>query len=57
GGEWTAYAPFTLAGLPDGVHVIGFRSTDNVENMETEKVLTVVVDNTPPVTVIEVGEP
>lgn len=55
GGTWTAYAPFAIAS--EGSHTIGYRSTDNVGNLETEKVLTIIVDNTPPVSLIAVGAP
>jgi hypothetical protein len=55
GGAWTPYAPFTIA--TEGKHVIGYRSADNVGNLETEKTLTVAIDNTPPVTVIKTGTP
>lgn len=57
GGDWMAYAPFTLAGLAEGEHLIGYRSADNVGNVETEQVIKVVVDNTAPETAISVGDP
>lgn len=55
GGTWTPYAPFTIFG--EGAHTIEFRSQDNVGNLEAVKSLAVVVDNTPPVTVITPGSP
>ncbi len=57
GGTWTGYAPFNLNGLADGEHTIGFRSVDNGSNVETELLFTVVIDNTSPVTTINIGEP
>jgi len=39
GGNWTRYnAPFSLS---EGVHTIGYRSTDNLGNMELERTLEV----------------
>lgn len=55
GGAWTSYAAFKIAS--EGNHVIGFRSTDNLGNAETEKMLAVTVDNTPPVSQMATGEP
>ena len=57
GGAWTVYAPFNLIGLADGEHTIGYRSIDNGSNVETEQLLTVVIDNTAPVTTLSVGDP
>lgn len=57
GGAWTAYAPFTLAGLADGAHMIGYRSIDNVNNVEGEHALNVMIDNTPPVTTLRTSDP
>jgi hypothetical protein len=54
-GAWTAFAPFTIAA--EGTHTIDYRSQDNVTNLEAFKTLTVIVDNTPPVTVITTGDP
>ena len=48
GGGWNTYsAPFTLPG-PDGTYTIEYRSTDNVENVETSSSVTVILDDTPP---------
>jgi len=55
GGVWTPYVPFTING--EGKHTIKYRSTDNVSNTETEKILTVIIDNTAPETTIDVGQP
>lgn len=57
GGSWSAYAPFTLNGLSDGTHIIGFRSFDNLNNVETEQELSLVIDNTAPLTTISVENP
>src|SRR5574341_764111 len=54
-GQWATYAALTVAG--EGTHTIDYRSQDNVTNMETFKTLTVIVDNTPPVTTITTGDP
>ncbi|MDH3976294.1 MAG: Ig-like domain-containing protein [Deltaproteobacteria bacterium] len=55
GGNWAAYAPFTIAA--EGSHLIEYRSADNVGNMEAVKALSVITDNTPPLTSISVGNP
>ncbi|GAB7025284.1 OmpL47-type beta-barrel domain-containing protein [Geotalea toluenoxydans] len=55
GGEWTPYAPFTIA--TEGTHAVSYRSSDNVGNSETEKSLVVIIDNTPPITAITTGAP
>lgn len=54
-GEWQAYAPFTIS--LEGIHAIGYRSIDNLGNTEIEKTLAVFIDNTPPSSVITVGDP
>jgi hypothetical protein len=56
-GTWLAYAPFTLVGLADGAHIIGYRSTDQLGNVEVERTLAVVVDNLAPTTTITIGSP
>ncbi|HEY6871727.1 MAG TPA: Ig-like domain-containing protein [Geobacteraceae bacterium] len=55
GGAWTVFAPFTLA--IEGQHNVGYRSTDNVGNVEGVKTLVVTIDNTPPVSQAVVGAP
>lgn len=50
-------APFNLASLPDGGHTIAYRSIDNVSNLETSKQLDVILDKTPPKTVITASDP
>jgi hypothetical protein len=56
-GDWTVYAPFALTGLADGPHSIGFRSVDSVNNVESEQVLHLILDNTAPLTAISVADP
>ncbi|GAB5539560.1 MAG: hypothetical protein Salg2KO_16630 [Salibacteraceae bacterium] len=46
GGGFKAYSQFNLPS--EGYHTIKFRSTDNVNNKETEKTSSAFVDNTPP---------
>ncbi len=58
GGGWNAYGEgFTLETLPDGEHTLGFRSVDNVGNLEAEKTLSIVIDNSAPLTEIRTGDP
>jgi len=47
GGGFKNYSQFTLPN--QGYHTIKFKTTDNVNNLETEKTSNVFVDNTPPV--------
>ena len=47
GGGFQDYSQFTLPA--EGYHTIKFKTTDNVNNVETEKTSNVFVDNTPPV--------
>lgn len=51
-GTWQTYAPFMLAGLADGDHLIEYYSVDQLGHVETTHALAVVVDNTPPETAI-----
>lgn len=55
GGAWTPYGLFTISG--EGAHDIYYRSTDNAGNTEPAKTLSVIIDNTPPITDITVGDP
>ncbi len=48
---------FNLNGYPDGLHTITWGSIDNLENNETGNSLSVYVDNTPPIILIEIGQP
>jgi len=50
-GTWQPYAaPFTLAG--GGTHVVAFRGTDLLGNVESERTRTLIVDDTPPTTAL-----
>ncbi|MFH2084841.1 MAG: fibronectin type III domain-containing protein [Candidatus Omnitrophota bacterium] len=62
GGEWAKkVAPVTNYQLPvtltEGERVIYYRGTDNVENRETDKSLTVFVDDTRPETSLSISQP
>ncbi|MEM2566856.1 MAG: hypothetical protein QXH20_00050 [Candidatus Bathyarchaeia archaeon] len=55
---WLTYTgPFNLTQLSDGAYNIDFNSTDNSGNVEQTKTALVILDNTPPLTTIVVGEP
>jgi len=55
---YTAYfSTFYLSTLPEGEHTIYFRSADNLNNTEQEKSVTIIIDNTPPTTSINIGNP
>ncbi len=43
--------------LTEGIHTFVYYATDNVQNIESQKTVTVYVDNTPPATSITVGVP
>jgi len=47
-GTWTRYQPFSVS--IEGVHLVEFRSTDQLENIEPTKFVKIIVDSTPPVT-------
>jgi len=48
-GGWIVYTgPFNLATFAHGSHTIGYMSTDNALNSETEKTTTVFLDKNPP---------
>jgi len=49
-GNWTQYTiPFTLPGIPDGLHTLYFYSVDEVGNEETIKSFGFIMDNTGPI--------
>ncbi len=57
GGEWKTYfAPFTLTG-PDGVRRVSYYAVDRLGNAEPIRTLSFLLDNAPPKTTIEVGNP
>jgi hypothetical protein len=56
GGSWGVYSsPFHL--LIEGSHTVDFFSSDKLLNLETQRSVTVVVDNTPPVTSLVIDGP
>ncbi|GAM09957.1 hypothetical protein OR1_02242 [Geobacter sp. OR-1] len=54
-GPWQLYSPFTVDDKKN--HLVSFRSSDNVNNMEITKSVEVHIDKTPPVTKINIGSP
>jgi uncharacterized repeat protein (TIGR01451 family) len=57
---WITSAPpteFYLTGLADGEYFIDYNSTDNIGNVETSQTQEVRLDNTPPTTTLNIGEP
>jgi len=56
GGAWQVYtASITIPA--EGLHKLDYYSIDNVQNAEALRTLTIIVDNTAPLTAISVGEP
>jgi len=56
GGVWTLYTGnFSIA--VEGAHTIYYNATDNLGNVETTRTKAIIVDNTPPTTIIDVGTP
>lgn len=57
GGNWTKYvSQFMLSGRDDR-YDIDYRSSDNVCNTESHKTITVFLDNTAPITKVNIGIP
>ncbi len=57
-GIWNVYAEaFTLAPYAEGEHRIHYRSTDNAGNAENARELKVVLDKTPPATIVTASDP
>jgi hypothetical protein len=57
GGPWSAYtAPVYLIG-PDGPQKLTFYGIDHLGNSEPQRTVSFVLDNHPPITQIEIGEP
>jgi hypothetical protein len=57
GGPWTLYsAPFTLTG-EDGPRKLAFYGIDRLGNAEPRRTVSFMLDNHPPITEIEIGEP
>lgn len=56
GGKWGVYGgPFTIPG--EGSHLIEYRSVDKAGNLESARSFTAVVDNTPPVSTLNISSP
>lgn len=55
GGQWFPYAPFVVT--TEGEGRIYYRSVDNAGNPEQEKNLKVILDRTPPTSVISASDP
>jgi Big-like domain-containing protein len=51
-GQWKDYEPFTIAA--EGAHLIEYRSIDKAGNVESIRIVPVVVDLTPPATTLSV---
>ncbi len=55
--NWTLYEePFSIDG-PDGIYSIYYKAIDNVGHVEHERKQKAILDNSPPTTTIEFGEP
>lgn len=55
GGGWQTYtAPITVPA--EGAHILLYRGVDNLGNVETERNLDFIVDGTPPMSSISIGE-
>ena len=57
-GDWHVYLqPFALATQVDGSHSVGYRSVDQLGNLEDEQILALTLDNSAPVSVVSSGQP
>ena len=57
-GEWIEYdIPFTFSTLSEGLHTLYFFSSDKAGNNEKIKSIKFFIDNSPPTTFIDIGEP
>jgi hypothetical protein len=55
---WLIYTkPFYLTELSDGTYQIDYNSTDYAGNIEPSNALKIILDNTPPITTLTIGEP
>ncbi|MBT0666232.1 hypothetical protein KI809_18125 [Geobacter pelophilus] len=52
---WKTYQPFSIA--DEGIHLVEFRSIDQLNNIEPARFIKVIIDHTPPVTSLVIGEP
>ncbi|MEW5767698.1 MAG: T9SS type A sorting domain-containing protein [bacterium] len=58
GGGWISYTtPFSLTGQTEGNHLIEYRSTDSLQQIEAVKQLSVYLDQTAPSSSVAVAEP
>lgn len=55
-GTWQDYVT-AITVLQDGSHTLGYRGIDHLGNVEAELTFAFIVDGTPPVSTIEIGEP
>jgi sugar lactone lactonase YvrE len=57
-GVWQRYVdPFDLSSYSEGEHKIYYRSSDNLGNLEQEKSLSVIIDDSPPETSVTITQP
>jgi uncharacterized repeat protein (TIGR01451 family) len=55
---WLQYSTlFYITGLSDGEYSIDYYSTDTIGNTESPNTATVILDNTPPTTMLTIGKP
>lgn len=52
--KWGAYEPFTIS--EEGSHLLEFRATDQLENVEPTRFIKVIIDRTPPVSTLRTGD-
>lgn len=55
GGPWRPYQPFSIT--DQGMHLVEFRSVDQLDNVEPTRFIKVTIDTTPPVTSLLIGDP
>jgi hypothetical protein len=48
---------FNLMGYDDGIHTIAYGSLDNLGHNESQKIITIYLDTTPPTKVLDIGIP
>ncbi len=57
GGTWTTYGAAFHLSDSDGAYLVEFHAVDNVENTETTQSETLILDDSPPVTTLTIGDP
>jgi immune inhibitor A len=55
--EYIIGTSFNLSGKDDGTYTVSWGSIDNMGNQETVKTITVILDNSPPDTDLDIGTP